>query len=58
MTFFASINAILILLIARTYARVKLNVRRGAMGVHQRTVSALTRTRALSIWNVRKGLVF
>ena len=51
-------NVILILLIARTCVRVKLDVRKGAKGVLQRTASALTRTRALSIWNVRKGLVF
>ena len=58
MTFFVSTNAILISVIVQSHAHVKLDVRKGAKGVLQRTASALIRTRALSIWNVRKGLVF
>ena len=54
MTFFVSTNAILISVIVQSHAHVKLDVRKGAKGVLQRTASALTRTRALSIWNVRK----
>ena len=58
MTFFASISAILILVVARTYVPAKMDVHKGAKDVLPHTASVVTRKPVPSISNARRGLTF